>query len=844
MSLKASKYFRAFLLQCLFSSVSMFALAQGVVIRGKVTDAATGEPLPYANVFVEGRYVGTMTELDGSYELQVTKRADSLSASTLGYVQVTLPLTTEKEQVLNFSLSADAQNLGEVVIEAGENPADVLLRKLIANKDRLNVSNFDALSYEAYTKYEIDLVDFTKDNIDENKLLSRFPHLKDYVDTSSEAGTSVLPVFFVESLSDVYRQTNPEKDQEVVHGMKMSGVQKEDFITNLLSNVDQNLNIYENLMAVMGKNFVSPVADYGLTVYKYTLHIYDTLYIDGEPHLEMTFKPRRKGENTFKGSMLVNIQSYGVRSIDMSLSDDIVIEFIEGLDFQQNFTPHIYTKENGQADTVWVPELEQLKLKFTYYFGGETRVLGKKTKSSVNYTVNQKLPDGVFNAFEKVLIEDDAYTRTDSFWIENRHDTLLTSEAGIYDMVDSLKRTKRFKVIIYSARTLSSGYAPIGPIGIGHVASIFSMNQVEKVRLRLGFKTNRKFSERVQLSGYGAYGFKDNRFKYGGEVKFIVSKRPWHRLQLAARTDIDLQSRHAEEMDNDNVFTLLSKPNVKQRLYNIDEYVLTYDTELHRDLSMYLTARHQRFFPYFDFEYIDEKGDVRTDIINSEVGVRLRWQYKASALPGTFDREAQANRFFAQFRKKNVWPVFTLHYSAGIPKVVQSDMKYHDLGLNIQGDYQFTAKMSWYYNFWIGKIWGTVPYLLLKNPEGNFTYVHNKYYFNNMNLLEFTADEYISMNFQWFFGGMLFDKIPGIKKLGIREVVTSNVFWGNLNEANRNYNSANPIDVAYPIPYVEVGVGIENILKIIRIDYIQRVTHLDKDGIAKWAIYASLFIKI
>lgn len=819
--------------------------AQNMVITGRVTEAATGDPIPYANVYVAGKFVGTITDLDGNYTLEVNRRADSLIASTLGFLPQAKRLGTANNQVVNFELQVDAKTLDVVTIVPGENPADVLLRQVIVNKPQLNINNFKTVSYEAYTKYEIDLLDFTTENIDDSRLLARFPHLKDYVDTTSETGTSILPIFLIENLSDNYQQTGPDKMQEYVKAVKMSGVEKQDFITTLLGNVNQNLNIFENLMAVMGKNFVSPVADYALSVYKYNLHLYDTLYINGEPHLQMDFKPKRKGENTFEGTMLINLNSFAVRSIDMSLSKDAgSIELIEDLSFLMTFRPMPLANDTGTV-VYWVPDKEHLKIKFNYYVGGDTRILGRKTKSYKNIVVNQPLPDNAFNAFENTIIEDDAYTHTDSFWTEMRHDTLLDSESGIYEMVDSLKRTKKFKVLVYTAQTLSSGYAPIKRvIGIGHVASFLSMNDVEGVRLRLGFRTMPKFSERVYLEGYGAYGFRDKRFKYGGTVQFIISKRPWHKLSLYARTDIDLKSRHAEEMDQDNIFSFASKRFVDQRLYNIDEYRIVYDTELHRDLVAYFSVSHRRFFPYFDFGYMSKEGVLRNNIIASEVGVTLRWQYKSKPLPGVFNREAKANTLFAQFRKTNDYPVFRFVYNVGIPNIIQSDFLYHDLAINMQGDYQFTAKMSWYYNFWVGKIFGTVPYLLLKNPEGNYTYVHNKYFFNNMNLLEFTADEYVSLNWQWFFGGMLFDRIPGIKKLGLREVVTANVFWGDMSRDNQDFNALNPIDIAYPVPYVEVGVGIQNIFKFIRIDYIQRITYLDNPHIAKWAIYGSLFIKV
>jgi hypothetical protein len=260
-------------------------------------------------------------------------------------------------------------------------------------------------------------------------------------------------------------------------------------------------------------------------------------------------------------------------------------------------------------------------------------------------------------------------------------------------------------------------------------------------------------------------------------------------------------------------------------------------------MTSYTTLRYRTYDPFFNFQFQHE-GISKEKIITSEVGYAIRWQHKSKSLPGVFDRDAKANRFFAQFRKKSDFPVVWLKYLAGVPNIANSQFTYHDLSLGLQGDVILTAKQYFYYNLWVGKIYGTVPFLLLKNPEGNFHHVHNKYLFNNMNLLEFSADQYTSLNFQYFFGGWIADHLPLIKKLKLRGVATSNIFYGSVNQANREYNKFNNIGIAYPIPYVEAGFGIENILKFIRIDCIWRITQRDRPEAYKFGVYASLFIKV
>src|SRR5690606_5322364 len=376
------------------------------------------------------------------------------------------------------------------------------------------------------------------------------------------------------------------------------------------------------------------------------------------------------------GTMIVNIENFAVRSIDATLPSDLNIGFVKDFHFTQDFIPVTFT-ENDSIKTRYAPNKESIRMNFSANVGKGALLIGKKSSSYRNHIVNEPIDPKVFDPYKTTIVEDSAYLRDDVFWDTTRHEQLLKSEAGIYDMVDSLKRTSKFKVLKYSLVTISSGYAKFGPIGIGNVANIFSRNQVEGWRFRLGMMTNRDFSERVNIQAYVAYGVGDNRFKYGGKTIFIISKKPWHKLTFAGRTDIDFMSRHAEEMDQDNVFTLVQKKNVTQRLYNIEEGSVVYDNEFYKDMTSYLTVRYRRFSPYFPFSYDVESAPIEK-IVTSEVGYAVRWQHKSRNLPAVFDRDSKAANFFTQFRKKTDFPVVWVKYVAGIPNVAFSQFEYHD----------------------------------------------------------------------------------------------------------------------------------------------------------------------
>jgi len=267
---------------CLLFSLPLFA-QYPVKIKGKVTDSISGEPIPFANVFVPGKFIGTTSDTAGNYAFSVPKKTDSITVQVIGYKSQTKFPNAESGQTLNFQLRQEDMMLSVITVKPGENPADVLMRQIIARKKFQTVNAFSQLQWQAYTKYQIDLDNISKNDLEDSKLVSLFPHIKDYIDTVGLKGRAVLPIFISENLADM-KFKRPSKTQETIKAIRFSGIQQEDLITELLGNVNQNFDIYENLMSVMGKNFVSPIADYSLNIYKYNLNYFDTLYIDGEPH--------------------------------------------------------------------------------------------------------------------------------------------------------------------------------------------------------------------------------------------------------------------------------------------------------------------------------------------------------------------------------------------------------------------------------------------------------------------------------------------------------------------------------------------------------------------------------
>ena len=282
-------------INCLFRYLIAFVLvhsctagvyAQTTKVSGRVTDALTNEPIPFANVAFKGTTTGTVTDFNGYFSLESDKPSDSLSASFVGYVPVTLRISRGKSQTVNFLLKVNKVDLGEVVIKAGENPANILLRKVIENRDLNDKRQLDSYKYESYNKMEFDLTDIPPDFKDK-RLIKPFAFIFDNIDSSVTNSKPFLPFFITEALSDVYFRNNPKNTREIIKASKISGLENES-VTQFLGDMYQNIDVYNNYIDIFGKSFVSPISNVGLLYYRY--YLTDSAFIDNQWCYKLKFR--------------------------------------------------------------------------------------------------------------------------------------------------------------------------------------------------------------------------------------------------------------------------------------------------------------------------------------------------------------------------------------------------------------------------------------------------------------------------------------------------------------------------------------------------------------------------
>ncbi len=489
----------------LFFSIS--SNAQITRISGKVTDALTGEPIPFASVIFKKTSIGVNTNIDGLYTLETDTPGDSLTVQFLGYLPVTLPVKKNQTQTINFLLKANKVDLKEAVIYAGENPANIIIKKVIANRDNNNYDKLQSYSFETYNKLEFDLTNITE-KFKNRKIFKPFSFIFDNIDSTTTNEKPFLPVFITESLSDRYHSNNPKDKREIIKASKVSGVENET-VTQFLGDMYQNINIYDNFMDVFGKKFVSPISSIGLLYYKY--YLLDSLYIGDNYCYKLKFKPRRPEDLTFTGEIFIHDSTWAVKKVNMRISNKANINFVEDC---------AVVKEYEFVDhTMWMLTKDLLVIEFAARDKG-LGLIGRKSTSYKNFQLNKPIPREFLKGAQDIVVEEGALDKDENFWNASRHDSLSAREKKIYAMVDTIKSLPAYKTYVDIITLFVTGYKTAGIFDFGPYFTLFSFNEIEGYRFRVGGKTNYDFSKKLKLEGFVAYGTKDETFKYSFGTRY------------------------------------------------------------------------------------------------------------------------------------------------------------------------------------------------------------------------------------------------------------------------------------------------------------------------------------
>ncbi len=813
-------YSLLFLLGILPSVCGLYA--QKTSVHGTILDEK-GAPMSYVNVAFRHSTVGTITDLDGSYYLETLKPTDSLIASCLGYEKVALPVKKGQDQKIDFILREITLEIEEVTVKPGENPAFRILRNIYARKKINDPDRFAAFRYRSYNKLRLDLNNI-EEEFKKRMLIRQFDFVFENVDSSEIFGKNYLPILMLESVTRYYYQKSPAIDKEVIEAFRVSG-DMNPTIAQFSGKMYQRLNVYDNFMQLFEPGFVSPIADFGRVYYKY--HLEDSALIDDSWCYQVAFQPRRKMERTFYGYFWVADTSWAIKKVQLRVSSDVNINYMNDL-----IAINEYQKIN---DTTWFLKNEELLIDFnltdkSYGF------FGRKFSEYSEIEFEQPVPLKVRKEMNNTIVLEDSLDREESYWEENRPTTLTREEENVYRMVDSVKKVPVFNTIYGIGELLLDYYYVIGPIELGPYYTFYSHNPIEGHRFKFGGRTSPGFSTKLRLGGHVAYGTGDNKWKYGLLGEYMFDTYPRVRGGFSYYHDMRQLGKSENAFRDDNILATILRRRPNYKLTMVNQYHFYYEREWFQGFSNTFRFTHQLVYPtrYVPFEIQEGNGTTSLgSLVSSEFTLNFHFAYREKFLLGKFERQSLGT----------VWPTIDVDLSWAPKGLLGSQYEYYRLKARIYDKLEIDPVGYMKYWFTAGKLFGTLPYPLLELHEGNETYAYDLYAFNMMNYYEFVSDEWISLTAEHHFQGFFLNRIPLLRWLEIREVVTGKLLMGRLSEENRNVMVFPPGLSYLDQPYLEVGAGLENILKLIRIDATWRMTYRDHPGIQKFGLRMGLWIQ-
>ncbi len=820
---------------CLFTFKVQHTYAQQLrTINGIVTDASTGDPVPFANVAVKGTLSGATTDFDGKFKILFTPPADSLAITYIGYLNKSKAITQNKvEQTIEIQLTPSVFQLQEVKIYAGENPAYPILRKVVAQRPKNNPENVPAYEYSSYTKIQIDIDNFS-DKFRKRKSVQKITDLVEKFDeVKGEDGQTIVPIFISESISDVYFRSNPKKKKEIVQKTKIAGVGLTDgsLTSQVIGSSFQQYNFYNNWLNLLEKDFISPIADSWKVYYEY--YLADSAYNGTNYDYQIDFEPRQKQDLAFSGSFWVDGISYAITQIDANVDKTANLNFIEKIKIQQSY-------ELLDDEINWGPSKTRVLIDVAELTDQSAGMLLKFYSANQDYKITVPKDKKFYDS--AIELSEDYRQPSNEYWNQVRPEPLTKTEKLSFDLIDSLKVLPVIRTYTEILNIAVNGYKKIDDwnVDVGPYLFLYANNNIEGHRIRLGFKTDPRFSRKWIVNGFGAYGTKDKVFKYGGGVEYIVSRKPWTVWGISYSNDLERLGINTENIGTNSLFGAFSRFGTYQRGYMQKDVTTYFKREISKGLTQQVNFRHRSFDPLFDFAYrtnptLGSDSPLRNRYEVTELNVETRWAKNEMFLQNDNDRISIGN---------GNAPIITFRYTLGINNFLKGDFDYHKFSLNVKQSVRAGIWGRTYYQLTLGYIPSTIPYPLLYTPLGNQSLFYVENAFNLMNYFEFISDRYMVLRVEHNFEGFILNRIPAIRKLKWRLLATGRVFYGGVSNKNlsliqdTNAQGApvQAFQVMNNVPYVEVGYGIDNIFKFGRLDAIHRLTYRNAPNVTPFAV--------
>ena len=805
-------------------------------VNGRVADAQTFEPVAFADIIFKGTIIGVKTDFDGSYSLSGNTNSDSIVISFIGYETRTIGIKHDIIQTIDIQLHPALYAIQEVRITPGENPAHLILRKFWKNKELNSIESLSSYQFENYSRSIVFLRKFNNkpDSLRVIKFLSK--EFDKYSIKTGDENLPALPSYITESLSDNYFLRSPKREYTYIKATNSNGMAFEntDMVAQLVSK-QENFYFPDNTIPIINQSFKSPLSRFGLLYYKY--YLTDSLFLDNKYFCyEISFKPKREEDPVFHGTMWINDTTYALKRIAVTVTGKAELNFIKRLKIQQDYEPF--------GSGAWFPVK-------TRFMADAANIFVVSYSQKSNIVVNKPFDQGFYGSELKISLSSRDHDRT--YWESSRKNSLDRVDSLALQRVDSLKKNNKIRISAKLVEASIKGYYNAGKFEVGPYLLVYNHNSVEGSRFRLGGRTNVAFSTRWIIDGYLAYGTRDTRLKGSLQTEYFLNKERWSKIGIQFRDDIENVGSLDEFYSPGTFLTFATSFGGSDKMNKTQVFRTWFESDLIKGMTGKLVFTRKTFEPvspdYYFAWYSDPARTVKSlNYITSEIALILRYQPKATyVLDGV-------RRFPLNFNK---YPVFSFEYYMGLPGFMNGDFKYHKIVADIYHNFNFGGLGYIEYDLSFTKVFGQLPYPLLVTLAGNQSVFITSHTYNLMNYGEFVLDEALEMSMTYHMNGLIMNKLPLLKKLGLRTVVGARAAFGSFNDKLNGFydpvinrtailpdsirgNSLTRFNtLSYDRPYAELSYGIENIFRFLRVDLIQRLTWLENPNLHRFGVKIS-----
>ena len=811
------------------------------VIKGRVTDANNGDPIPFASVGLVGVSQGARTNFQGEFTLNSKFTADSLFTSFVGYKKRVKKITRGLAfQEINFQIEPSTLEMAEVKVYSGENPAYRILRGVLQHKESNDRSKLIAYEYDSYTKMELD-VDNISEKFKERRVMKDIAQaIKKFEEMAGEDGKLIIPTYLSESIGKFYYLENPQRKKEVIQKTNIKGVGVSDgsFISQLVGgNLVASYNFYQNYVLFFGKDFASPIGENWKAKYSYFLG--DTVNVEGRVCYQLDFDPKNSADLVFRGQMWIDTTSFALVQIDAVVDKGANLNFIERIKISQE----LEQTSNG----VWLPARTRFLIDLEEISQGSVGMLLKMYISNKDFIVNKPHEVSFYDVPSEVA--QDATMPNAEFWKYARHEPLSSYDHLASSLIDTVQNLPIVRTYVEIAELVLSGYRQFNGIEAGPYITSFAINAVEGARFRLGFRTNANFDKKWILRGNVGFGTKDLVPKYSLELNYLFSKKKWTIAGLRHSYDVERVGLTPEFIGDNKLFYAFTRWGAFSGAFFRRETDAFFSSELAKGITLTTSLTTRSFDPLFHFQYrlnpeLGRASAVQDNYQETFATLELRFAKNVTFIMNGNERIALATKRF---------PMITLKYQHGFKGFLGGDFTYDRFTLKAYQTLRLGTLGRSDYTFTAGYTPSNLPAPLLFPHLGNETFFFVRSAFSTMNYFEFVSDQFASIQYNHNFEGLLFNRIPLIKKLKWRLIGSANVLMGSQRSANKEIMKKvdNPLRAKFvdrysfdsldpSKPFAEVGYGIDNIFKVFRLQAFHRLTYLDNPKAERFRVMASV----